>query len=62
MECTIYLAGSGDEGFDFRDSRFQSAAEMTAHLASLGKPQWIRLGHLSVYSQNIIAIETGVTE
>ena len=62
MDCTIYLAGSGDEGFDFRDKRFSTVADVTQHLANLGKPAWITLGHLTVYSQNIIAIETGVSE
>lgn len=60
-DFTAYLVGCGDEGFDFNDPRWNTAGDLQEWLAAhANRPCWVRLGRLSVFSQNIIAIEQEV--
>ena len=55
---SVYLIGCGDEGFDFTDSRWETAEALRDWLgANANRPCWIRLGRIAVFSQNIVAIE-----
>lgn len=59
-DFTVFLAGCGDEGFEFTDARWADAGALAEWLqAKASRPCWVKLGHLSVFSQNIIVIEQG---
>ena len=59
MGCfALYLAGCGDTEFEIEDDRFDDEGQILEHLhKNAPKPNWVRLGQMTVFSQNLIAVE-----
>lgn len=61
-EFDLHLEGVA-EPLLIEDERFGSAAAMTDYLdKQANRPKWIRLGGVTIFSQNIIAVEAQETE